>query len=803
MRLQLGIALRALLRQPSFLATAVVTLALGIAAPTALYAVVQATLLRPLPYVHADEIYTVRTAMTDGRFTIGLVASEELAGMRRATDLVTASAMVYGQPATLAATDAGTEAREVSAVVVSEGFFDLFGVPMAQGRPFTLDDHKGSAVPAAVISGRLWRNVFGANPEIINQRIALSIGPVMVVGVAPDAFDAPHAVDIWLAGHFPETIGHAFDVYVRLKPGVDPATVSSALRPMWDGLAAKYPDQAKNRIFTFRPLLASVVGDLGPTALIAFAATALLLLLAIANVGNLMLARGASRARDLAVRVALGARRVHLIQQLLAEGLVIAVGAAAVGLPLAFLAIRTIVAVGGRAMPRVEGLRFDSGVALFATSVMVLAGVVVGLLPALVAADTKVASTINESGRAGMQSPRTRWMLAALVVSEVTLAVALVAGAGRLILSAQHLLAVDPGFQADQKLIVDALLPPQYYPLDRNRAWIADATRHLIEAGASAVGVASTLPLRHEWDATSFTDIVGHPVDPQFRPNARVRLVSRDFFRVMGIRLIAGREFTADDRADSTPVVVVNQAWANKFLPGQDPLREHLNGLTFRQTPDGVRAVESAIVGVVADVRYAGLDRDAEPVAYLVTDQRATVRLSFVITAPDGHPERLIASIRDAMKAFDPAVPIEFDTMRHVVETSLVWSRLGIALMSTFGVVSLLLAGTGVFGMLAYVGAQRHGEMAVRLTLGATRGDVFRLMLAHGGRLAVAGGVCGVALAWGMGRLMTSYVYQVSASSVVVLAGSALLVVGVALVATLAPARRAARVSPARSLRGA
>jgi hypothetical protein len=311
------------------------------------------------------------------------------------------------------------------------------------------------------------------------------------------------------------------------------------------------------------------------------------------------------------------------------------------------------------------------------------------------------------------------------------------------------------------------------------------------------------LPLRHEWDATSFTDIVGHPVDPQFRPNARVRLVSRDFFRVMGIRLIAGREFTADDRADSTPVVVVNQAWANKFLPGQDPLREHLNGLTFRQTPDGVRAVESAIVGVVADVRYAGLDRDAEPVAYLVTDQRATVRLSFVITAPDGHPERLIASIRDAMKAFDPAVPIEFDTMRHVVETSLVWSRLGIALMSTFGVVSLLLAGTGVFGMLAYVGAQRHGEMAVRLTLGATRGDVFRLMLAHGGRLAVAGGVFGVALAWGMGRLMTSYVYQVSASSVVVLAGSALLVVGVALVATLAPARRAARVSPARSLRGA
>jgi predicted permease len=799
---QLRAALRSLLRQPSFLATAVGALTLGIAAPTALFAVVQAALLRPLPYANAGDIYTVRTTMTDGRFTIGLVASEELASLRRATDLVTNAALVFRVDDSLRAE--GGEARQIVTISVSEGFFELFGVPMAMGRSFTIEDHKSRPVRSAVLSSRAWKGLFSADPTIIGTTIRLATGPCLIVGVAPGAFDAPHDTDLWLAGEWQENIGHLFDAYVRLKPSTTPAAVQASLGPMWEALAKKYPDQAKNRIFVFRPLLSSIVGDLGPIALIAFGATALLLLLAMANVANLLLARGAARARELAVRVAIGASRWQLIRQLLAESMVIAVGAAAIGIPLAYAAVRAIVVIGGDALPRADGLRFDPMVALFAAGVMTIAGIAVGLLPSLTTADVRLMSVANEGGRGGMLSGRTRRLLGALVVCEITLAIALVAGAGRLLLSARNLLAVDPGFNPEGRLIVDALLPGYPYGAEpaRANAWSSEVIRRLRQLGATQVGMATSLPLRRERDSTTFTDIVGRPVEPQFRPNGRLRIVSPELFEALGMRVRLGRGFSVDDRADGEPVVMVNEAWVTKFLPaGTDPLRERLAGLFFRRVGDKVEARPAAIIGVAADVRYSALDRNPEPVVYLVDAQRPPMRRSYVVTSTDGHPERLIPEIRAALRQLDPQVPLQFETMANVVKASLVWSRLGVLLMGTFGAVALVLAGTGVFGVLAFAGAQRHGEMAVRLSLGATPGGVFRLMLAQGARFAVVGGVLGIGLAWWMGRLMSAYVYQVSAASGTVLGGSALVVLLVALLATLAPARRAASVEPSRALR--
>lgn len=801
--LQLRAALRSLLRQPSFLATAVGALALGIAAPTALFAVVQATLLRPLPYASAADIYTVRTTMTDGRFTIGLVASEELASLRRATNLVTHSALVFRADDSLGGE--GSEARQIVTISVSEGFFDLFDVPMLMGRSFTSEDHNSRTVPSVVLSSRAWRNFFSGDPMIVGKTIRLAtVGPAVIVGVAPDAFDAPHDTDIWLAGQWQETIGHGFDAYVRLKPGTTPAAVQASLGPMWEALATKYPDQAKNRIFVFSPLLSSIVGDLGPIVLIAFGATVLLLLLAMANVANLLLARGAARARELAVRVAIGASRWHLIRQLLAESTVIAMGAAAIGIPLAYAAIRAIVVIGGNALPRADGLRFDPMVALFAAGLMTIAGIAVGLLPALTTADVRLMSVANEGGRGGMLTARTRRLLGALVVCEITLAIALVAGAGRLLLSARNLLAVDPGFNPEGRLIVDALLPRYPYGTEpaRATAWSSEVTARLRQLGATHVGMATSLPLRREWDSTTFTDIVGRPVAPQFRPNGRMRIVSPELFDALEIRLRLGRGFTADDRADGEPVVMVNEAWVAKFLPaGIDPLRERLAGLFFRRVEGKIEPRTAAIVGVAADVRYSALDRNPEPVVYFVDSQRAALRRSYVVTSADGHPEKLIPKIREAVRQLDAQVPLQFEMMADVVTASLVWSRLGVLLMATFGMVSLVLSGTGVFGVLAFVGAQRHGEMAVRLSLGATPGGVFGLMLAQGARFAVVGGVLGVVLAWWIGRLMSAYVYQVSAASGTVLGGSALVVTLVALLAALAPARRAASVEPSRALR--
>ena len=800
---QLRTALRSLLRQPSFLATAVGALALGIAAPTALFAVVQATLLRPLPYVNAGDIYTVRTTMTDGRFTIGLVASEELAGLRRATDLVTHSALVSRSDDSLSGE--GGEARQIITISVSQGFFDVFGVPMQHGRSFTAEDHKSTTVRSAVLSSQAWRALFSDDSTIVGRTIRLaSGGPVVIVGIAPDAFDAPHDTDLWVASQWGENIGHMFDAYVRLKPGTTPPMVQASLGPMWDALATKYPDQAKNRIFVFRPLLSSIVGDLGPIALIAFGATALLLLLAVANVANLLLARGAARARELAVRVAIGANRWHLIRQLLAESMVIAMLAAAIGIPLAFAAIRAIVVIGGDALPRADGLRFDPIVAVFAAALMMFAGIAVGLLPALTTADVRLMSIANEGGRGGTLSGRTRRLHGALVVCEVTLAIALVAGAGRLLLSARNLLAVDAGFTAEGRLIVDALLPWNPYGTQppRVNAWSAEVTRRLRELGATDVGMATSLPLRREWDSTSFTDIVGRPVEPRFRPNGRMRVINRELFDALDMRIRLGRGFTVDDRADSEPVVIVNEAWVTKFLPANtDPLRERLAGLFYRPVDGKVQPQTAAIVGVAADVRYSGLDKNPEPVVYAVDSQRFALRRSYVVTSADGHPENLIPQIRATLRQLDPHVPLQFETMADVVTASLVWSRLGVLLMSTFGVVALVLAGTGVFGVLAFVGAQRHGEMAVRLSLGATRGGVFGLMLAQSARFAVIGIVLGSGLAWWTGRLMSGYVYQVSAANAVVLGGSAVVVALVALAAAMAPARRAASVEPARALR--
>jgi putative ABC transport system permease protein len=801
---QIRVALRSLLRQPSFFAIAVGALALGIAAPTALFAVVQGTLLRPLPYKNAGDIYTVRTTMTNGRFTIGLVATEEMSGLRRATDLVTESALVRRTDDSLAP-EQGGETKQVITVSVTKGFFELFGVPMAMGRAFAPEEHVPSAVGAVVLSDRAWRTLFSSDPSIVGKTFRLGSGTTAaVIGVAPPAFDAPHDTDMWFALGWTENIGHAYDGYIRLRPGVKAETVQAALGPMWDALGRKYPDQAKDRIFVFRPLLTAIVGDLGPTVMIAFGATGLLLLLAIANVANLLLARGASRARDLAVRLALGAGRWHLIRQLLAESMVIAVTAAAIGIPLAYAAVKTIVVIGGNALPRADGLRFDPWVALFAAAIMTLAGVAVGLLPALSSSDARAMAVSNESGRGGMQSARTRRLLAALVVSEITLAIMLVAGAGRLLMSARNLLAVDPGFDAQGRLVIDALLPTMPYGRQPGKAaaWMTDVTARLNALGATQVAMATSLPLRREWDSTMFTDIVGRDVDPRFRPNGRARIVSPTFFDAMGIPVTAGRAFGVEDRPDTEPVVMVNEAWVRKFLPtGTDPLRERISGVSFRMVEGRMQAISAAIIGVAADVRYSGLDKDAEPVLYFVDSQRYNPRRSLVVTTADGHPENLIPSIRAALAGVDPNVPVQFETMSHVVTASLVWSRLGVLLMTTFGAVSLILAGAGVFGVLAFVGAERHGEMAVRLSLGATRRGVFGLMVAQGARFTLAGAVLGAGLAWWMGRLLTSYVYQVSASNPTVLIGSAVLVGLVALAATVMPARKAAAIDPARALR--
>jgi putative ABC transport system permease protein len=801
---ELKIALRRLVHQPSFAAAAISTLAVGIAAPTALFAVVNATLLRPLPYPRYQDIYTVRTTTTDGRFTIGLVASEELSTLRRTTDAIVGSALTQRGDLTLL-TDAG--ARQVACFGVSEGFFEVFGLPMAVGRAFTPEDYTSWMGSRVILSGRAWRTMFGGDPRVVGSTIRLTGGSALVVGVAPDTFAIPREADLWFAQHNDESVGHAFDAYVRFKPGLTPAAIQGPLPQMWDGLAKKYPDQEKNRVFTMRPLLDTIVGDLGPIVLIAFAATGLLLLLAMVNVANLLLARGTTRGREIAVRSALGATRGHLMRPLLAESVLVAMGATAASLPLAYAAVRAIVLIGGTTLPRVDGMRLDPRVFLFSAIVMVVAGLVVGLAPVSTMTKASLVELTNEGGRGGLQGRTTRRLLGAMIVAEVTIAIALVAGAGRLLLSMQHLLAIDPGFTAEGRLAIDVLLPPRTYVTDPARigAWSQQVDERLRALGATRIGVASSLPLRHEWDNTAFVDITNRPTDPAHRPNGRLRVVTPGFFDVLKIKIVAGRSFTLDDRRGGDPVVLVNRAWARKFIPDLDPLRERVNpGAFAKQVDQKLVPVDAAIVGVVEDVAYSDVTKAAEPIVYLSGAQVRPwmmLRRSLVITTADGRPERLVPEIRAALKTLDPNVPVDFELMSHVVSTSLIWPKLGLLLMATFGITALVLAATGVFGVIAFVTAQRSGEMAVRLALGATPGHVYRMVVLHGGSLAIQGVVVGVLAAWWMGQLMGKYVYRVSPANVLVLLGSAALVLAVSLGATLPSARRAATMQPARVLK--
>jgi putative ABC transport system permease protein len=799
---QIAIALRRLRREPAFAAAAVGVLTLGIAAPTALFAVVQATLLRPLPYTRANEIYTVRTTMTDGRFTIGLVASAEMNALRQTTDLVVQSALTRRDKVTLT-TDAGV--RQLIAYTVSPGFFDLFGARMAGGRPFNDEDLKSPMGSRVVLAHRAWVSLFGSDPGVVGRTIRLGDGPgSLVVGIAPETFAIPRDADLYAALPADNSIGHIYDAYVRLAPGVTPEIVQPRLTGMWAELARQYPDQAKNRVFVMRPLLDAIVGDLRPFVVMAFVATGLLLLLAIVNVANLLLARGTARAREMALRTALGATRRDLFAHAISESLLIAGVATAIAIPIASGAIRAIVVIGGSALPRADGIRLDAPVFLFAAAVMIVGGLLVGLAPLLTTSAGRVATAMNEGGRAALQGRTTRRVLAGMVVAEIALAIALVSGAGRLLLSMRNLVTIDPGFTAEGRLAIDVALPARPYLREPARlfSWLEQAEARLRALGATEVGVASSLPLRREADSTTFVDITGRPTDPASRPNGRLRIVNPGFFRVMNISIVAGRPFTPDDRFGGDPVVVVNEAWARKFLGGLDPLRERVSPGPFGRRVDGKYVpLDAAIVGVAKDVSYAALTAPAEPIVYVSTSQVIRPDQTLIITTADGWPERLIPQIRTELAAVDPAVPIGFESMAQAVSNSLTWPRMGVLLMATFGIAGLVLAASGVFGVVAFVAAQRSGEMAVRIALGATGSRIFRLVLAQAATLALGGLGIGVLLAWWMGVSMAAYVHRVTPANPLVLAGSALLVVAVAFAATLPSARRAAATEPARVLR--
>jgi predicted permease len=798
----LKFALRGLRRAPAFSTAAVATLALGIGATTAIFTAVNAALLKPLPYPEAEDLYALRTTLTDGRVTTGLVSAVELRYLKEAgISIVDAAASSLVQEATLIRDDG--QPMKASLYGVTEGFFELFGLPMTVGPGFTKEHYAGApnGPPVVVLSTRAWRDVFNSDPSVVGKAIRFAeFPPTTIVGVAPRDLDLPRGADFYFNLRInPTDVGHGLEGYLRLKPGTRIERVRDEMSGVIASVIRDFPLTGNTRVYVVRPLVEQIVGDLSAILIVVLAATGVLLVLACVNVTNLLLARGAARAREMAVRVALGAGRGRIVRQLLTESVVLAAVGAIAGLLLGYSGLRMLLSAGAATLPRLDAVTVDGTVLLFALGIMILSSVIVGFAPALRLARTDLKTLMNESGRSAAGGRATARWLGALMVAEVALCVTLVAGAGWLIRSFANLRSVDAGFVAEGRVFFDVSFnAPRYPNQDAVDAGWQDLTGRLRQIpGVTAVGTTSNFPLRLQPEASLLLQFQGEPFDPNNPMGARQRLASPGFFSTMGTRLLAGRDFTDADRRGTTPVTLVNRTFVQRYLKDRDPI-----GVRFMSGyPDINPQSETEIIGVVDDIRQKSIGEAAEPAFYSTDRQFVARRRTVVIQTSVADPMALQPAIRSEIAKSDPQVAVSVMPVAELMGNTLQRQELGMMLMLIFGAAALALAAVGIYGVIAYATSQRGGEVATRLALGASQSNVFWLMLRQGRTLTLVGAGIGLAAAYAAGRYVASRLYQVQAADPVILTAATAIVALIAIVATVIPAVRAATISPSRVFR--
>ncbi|HEX5474135.1 MAG TPA: ADOP family duplicated permease [Vicinamibacterales bacterium] len=801
----LHFALRLMARAPGFTVAAVATLAIGIGATTAVFSTVNATLLRPLPFPDSDRLVDVHTRALDGRMTTGLLSPLEITALGEAHDVVARAAGYLEQPAEVTVVRRDGTSVPLIATGVTDGFFDVLGLPMTLGRAFTHDEQtvvRGRTLPLLILSYGTWKTVLGGDPHIVGKTVRIAEGPadVTVVGVAAPEVALPRGTDVWFNVRAdPRAINHNYGTILRLRQGATLDGLRSVGAIRMASLARVEPSDV-DRAYVMRSLVSFMVGDLRPVLLIVLGATLLLLLLAAANVTNLLLARGTARSREIAVRTALGAGRGRVVRQMLTESLVLATAGTLAGLALAVGAVHGMLVLGASKLPRLQAVPFDGHVLLFAVAVLGVSAVAMGAAPAWRFARVDIRALLNESGRTTSASPSASRTMGSLVVAEIALAVALVAGAAWLVQSFARLRSTDPGFATNGRVVMTVRATRGFsHPADAH-AW----TDRMMEAVRSAaadsrVGAAATFPLLGDQDGTLYVRIQGQPDNPHAMKGARIRTSGVGFFRAMGTPLVAGRLFSETDRLDTERVAIVNRAFVRAFFPDGDPLN---HAVTFGY-PQIDPKTSSRIVGVVGDIRYRSLEQEAEPAVYLPLAQQPypPLRQFVVVDASSGDPEALVAPLRAAMTRFDSQAIAAFEPAASVVGATLQRQELGMTLMLVFGATALVLGAIGIYGVIAYAVGQRRGEIATRMALGASRWDVFRLLIGSGERLGLAGLIVGVAIAYAGGRLVATSVFAMRASDPLVLAGALLAVAAVTLAAIAIPALRASRLDPAIALR--
>jgi putative ABC transport system permease protein len=782
-----------LLKRPGVTVIAVLTLSLAIGANTAIFSVVDAFLLRPLPFKDPDKIVVVY----DTQPTLDDAPSSfpEFEDWRRQSQALAEMVALYHMSLNLTGQQ---EPERVRGAFVSQDYFSLFGTSPLLGRSFSAEDHRPGASPAIVVSHWLWQSKFGGDPQLVGKSLTLNGTSYTVIGVmsasAPNLSGATKtAVWIPLEPNVPwKGRGvHFLSVFARLKPGINLAGAQADMTLVARNLDGEYHTGHGIRLIPFKEQL---VGKVRPSLLLLFGAVGFVLLIACANVANLMLARASARSKEFAIRTALGAGRLRLIRQVVTESLLLALLGGVMGTLLALWATDTMVNSWPAGVPRPERIGVDWRVLAFTAAATLLTGIIFGLAPALFATRAELNETLKESSGQTTHSARRNRVRHLLVISEISLATVLLLGTGLMLRSFWLLRAVDPGFRPDNVLTVQVSLPAAKYREGWQQAAFFREVLQRVETlpGVESAGAINNLPLGGGSMNGDFL-IEGRPPFPVGQePVTEKYVVSSGYFQAMGIRLIKGRLITEQDTAESQSVVVINEAMAQRLWQGEDPLGKRLSWDEEHWL---------TVVGIVGDVSNKGLDAAPGFQSYVPLTQSPSSGMTLVVRA-DSDPQNLANAIRGEVLAIDREQPVSsVRLLDRVVAESVGERRLTTLLLGLFAGVALVLSGVGIYGVLSYSVMQRTREFGIRMALGAQTGDVLKMIIKQGLLLTLIGVGVGLLGAFALTRLITSLLFGVSASDPLTFAAVATVLSTVALLACYIPARRATRVDPLTALR--
>ncbi len=802
-------SIRRLGKSPAFTLIVVLTLGLGIGANTAIFSAVNAILLRPLAYADPDRLVTINHFYPSLNNLKAPVSAPGFHDYQERTRSFSSMAVENGWNANL--TGVGEPVRLQGSRVTGR-YFSTMGVPALLGRAIQPGEDSAGRDLVVVLSHGVWQRFFGGQRSVIGSRLLLNAESYEVVGVMPAGFHDffNRDAEVWAPLTFtPDQLASGrtneyLNLTARLKPGVALEQASAELHSLGERLKQEYAgDYGPQWTLTAEPLSRLATGDIRPALLVLLGAVGFVLLIACANVANLLLARAAGRTREIAVRTALGATRERLVRQLLTESVILALTGGVLGLGLAWAGLRTLVALKGGNLPRADEIGVDGTVMVFTLLISLLTGVLFGLAPALHFSGGSLHGNLKEGARGATSDRGSQTVRRALVVAELALALTLLTGAGLLVKSFSRLQTIDPGFVPENLLTFNIGLPTTRYRSDTAQiAFFDEVLPRLAQVpGVKAVGATSVLPFGGSW-STSSLEIEGYQTPSgQPGPWGDLRIVSPGFFEAMRVPLLKGRVLTDNDRAGSPKVAVIDDEFVRRYYPKEDPIGKRITFGPAAGATDTSSREWVEIVGVVGHTKHEGLS--AEPrIQYYLPYRQAGVPGLAIAARTIGDPERYVSAIRAAVRSVDPTQPISLvRTMDELLERSVGQRRLSMVLLSLFSGIALLLASVGIYGVMSYSVAQRSREIGVRIALGAERSDVLRMVLRQGMRLALAGVGIGLATAFLLTRVIASQLYDVRPTDPATFLLVAGLLTGVALVANLVPALRATRVDPAVVLR--